>query len=251
MITRLLAALVVVALMTLPAEAQITIPNSFSVGGVIYSAQVNANFTTLGSNALNRAGGTITGNITVSAGVTIDGIDISDYLNQNVKTTATPSFAGLTITGTGASSLDIGGGLNAGTGNVALIDTTGKVPAFNTSYFASTLLTTYSETRTAPTIAAGALTINLALGTHFDVALNANITSLTVSNPPTTGTAGAFTIAFTADGTVRTISWPASFRWAGGVAPTMTGTNTKVDLISCVTYTAGTTYFCVIAGQNF
>lgn len=252
---RALVALLVALGWTSPAWAQISPTYTFASGTVISSSQVNANFALL-QNALNRTGGTITGNITVTAGVTIDGVDLSAWLDQSVKVAATPTFAGLTVTGAGAAALDVTGGINAGSGNVGIVDTTGKIPALSSTYFASLTnvslgFLSYTETKTAPTIAAGALTINLALGTHFTVALNANITAFTVSNPPAAGSAGAFTIAFTADGTVRTIAWPASFKWAGGVAPTMTGTNTKVDLVSCVTYDAGTSYYCVVAGQNF
>jgi hypothetical protein len=68
------------------AEAQISVSNTFSPGGTIYSAEVNQNFTTLSSNALNRTGGTITGNISVDAGVTIDGVDLSVGFPQNVLT---------------------------------------------------------------------------------------------------------------------------------------------------------------------
>ncbi|NBQ43741.1 MAG: hypothetical protein EBU23_15070, partial [Mycobacteriaceae bacterium] len=59
------------------ASAQISVPNSFSPGGTIYSTEVNANFAQLSSNALDRTGGTLTGNIAASAGVTIDGVDLS------------------------------------------------------------------------------------------------------------------------------------------------------------------------------
>lgn len=110
---------------------------------------------------------------------------------------------------------------------------------------------TYRETKTAPTIAAGALTLNLALGTHFTVALNANITSITISNPQTTGYAAAFTLALTADGTPRTITWPASVLWPSAVAPVMTSTNGKVDIFSFLSYNAGTTWYGFISGQNF
>ena len=44
-----------------------------------------------------------------------------------VGTGDSPQFTGLTISGTGASSLDVGGGINAGTGDVALIGTDGKI----------------------------------------------------------------------------------------------------------------------------
>lgn len=45
-------------------EAQITIPYNFTAGSTISSTQVNSNFSTLGSNSLNRTGGTMTGTLT-------------------------------------------------------------------------------------------------------------------------------------------------------------------------------------------
>ncbi len=44
-----------------------------------------------------------------------------------VGTGDSPQFTGLTVSGTGSSSLDVGGGLNIGTGNVSLIGTDGKI----------------------------------------------------------------------------------------------------------------------------
>jgi hypothetical protein len=273
---RFLSALLVGALLfALPSrvDAQITGLNSFSPNTRILSADVNFNFTKLADEALRRTGGAITGNITVDAAVTIDGIDLSAWLDQSVKIAATPTFAGLTVTGAGASALDVAGGINAGSGNVGIVDTTGKIPAISSTYFASlsgTNLTgvglldstnawggrqdfnaNYTETRTAPTISAGALTLNLNNGTHFDVALNANVTSLTISNPPISGRAGSFTLVFTADGTPRTVSWPASVKWAGATAPTLTSANGKKDVFTFITYDGGTSWLGFIAGLNF
>lgn len=50
-----------------------------------------------------------------------------------VGTGASPTFTGLTITGTGASALDVGGGLNIGTGNVALVNAAGKITALSST----------------------------------------------------------------------------------------------------------------------
>ena len=66
------------------ASAQISVPNSFSPGGTIYSTEVNQNFTQLASSALDRTGGTLTGNIAASAGVTIDGVDLSVGIPQTL-----------------------------------------------------------------------------------------------------------------------------------------------------------------------
>jgi hypothetical protein len=110
--------------------------------------------------------------------------------------------------------------------------------------------TPITESKTAPAIAAGALTINCANGNVFAVALNANVTSLTLSGAPASGTAIGITVALTADGTARTITWPASVKWAGGTAPTLTSTAGKVDIFVFCTWDGGTTWYAHIAGQN-
>jgi len=69
--------LLLVLLSPTVAKAQVNIPNTFAPGDVIYSSQANANFSSLGTNSLNRTGGTLTGNIAASAGVTVDGVDLS------------------------------------------------------------------------------------------------------------------------------------------------------------------------------
>lgn len=109
----------------------------------------------------------------------------------------------------------------------------------------------YGEVRTTPSISAGTLTLNLESGNVFGVSLNANITTLTIQNPSASGTACSFTLAFTADGTLRTVTWGASVKWAGGVAPTLTSTNGKVDIFVFTTWDAGTTWYGFTAGQNF
>ena len=109
----------------------------------------------------------------------------------------------------------------------------------------------YGETRTTPTINVGTLTLNLENGNVFGVALNANITTLTIQNPSASGTACSFTLAFTADGTPRTVTWGASVKWAGGVAPTLTSTNGKVDIFVFVTWDAGSNWYAFVSGQNF
>jgi hypothetical protein len=64
-----------------PISAQVVIPNTFVAGTTASAAQVNANFSALGAAALNRAGGTVTGNIAVDDGFTLDGVDLSAMLS--------------------------------------------------------------------------------------------------------------------------------------------------------------------------
>lgn len=109
----------------------------------------------------------------------------------------------------------------------------------------------YAETKTAPAISAGVLTLNIENGNTFDVSLNANVTTLTISNPPASGKVGSFTLIFTADGTQRTVTWPAAVKWPAGNAPTLTATNAKKDIFAFLTVDGGTNWFAVIVGQNF
>ena len=111
-------------------------------------------------------------------------------------------------------------------------------------------ITGLNEVKTAPTISAGVLNLNCALGNVFVVSLNAAITSITFSNIPT----GAYglTLAFTCDGTARAVTWPASVKWSGGTAPTLTSTNAKVDIFVLNVWDGtGTTWYAMVGGQNF
>lgn len=125
------AAIAIVLAGLIVGEAQITVPHVFTTSVPV--SQLNTDLSTLGAGALNRAGGTVTGNISVDSGVTIDGVDIGATLGG----TGDPSFDTVTVTGTGASAIDVAGGINAGSGNVGIVDTTGKIPAISSPYFAS------------------------------------------------------------------------------------------------------------------
>jgi hypothetical protein len=107
------------------------------------------------------------------------------------------------------------------------------------------------ETRTAPTISAGTLTLDCSAGSVFSVSLNANITTLTFTNIPTTGNSYTMILQFTADGTARSVTWPAAVKWANAAAPTLTSVNTKVDLFTLTTHDGGTTWYASTVGQNF
>jgi hypothetical protein len=62
-----LRSLVLVLLLAAPASAQITIPFTFTNGTVADATQVNADMSALGTAALNRTGGTMTGTLTSRA----------------------------------------------------------------------------------------------------------------------------------------------------------------------------------------
>lgn len=133
----------------------------------------------------------------------------------------------------------------------ALTDETGS----GSAVFATTpLLAGSKETKTAPAISTGVLTIDLAAGAMFAVSLNAAITSFTLSNIPASGQLSVFLLEFTCDGTPRAVTWTFSsvaVKWAAGAAPTLTSTNGKKDCFSFYTHDAGTTWIGVVIGQNY
>lgn len=114
------------------------------------------------------------------------------------------------------------------------------------------LIFNYIETKKAPTISSGTLTLDCENGKTqtFDVSLNANITTLTISNPLPSGNPSSFELWFTADGTARTVTWGASVKWPGANAPTPTSTNGKVDRFLFETKDGGTNWYPTIIGQN-
>jgi len=111
---------------------------------------------------------------------------------------------------------------------------------------------TFSEPTSSPSISTGTLVLDLSVSRVFTVSLNASVTTLTISNTPATASMTQnFTLILTADGTARTITWPASVKWANNDAPSLTSTNAKKDILSFVSTDAGTTWYGFIGGLNF
>jgi len=106
----------------------------------------------------------------------------------------------------------------------------------------------YGETVSTNNTSGAAATLDLENGNVFDLTLTANCT-ITLSNPPASGTAGSFTLIARQDATgSRTITWPASVKWAGGTAPTLTTTASAVDILTFTTVDAGSNWFGFSAG---
>lgn len=194
------------------------------------NVRVNTGTMTLGST------GSVAGGLLIS-GSTSGVVTINTAAAAGTWTLTLPTDDGsngyvLQTDGSGASSWSA----ISGTGNVVRATTP--------------TITGLNETKTAPSIAAGTLTIDCSAGNVFSVSLNADITTLTFTNVPTSGTSYALTLYFTADGTGRTITWGASVKWPNNTAPTLTSTNGKVDTFVLNTFDAGTTWYAFTAGQN-
>ena len=180
---------------------------------------------------------------TLATARNINGVSFNGSADITV-TAAAGTLTGSTLaSGVTASSLTSVGTLTSLTmgGTVSMADNVISRPRF----------TDYAETYTTPAISSGTLTLNLENGNVFRVSRNANITTLTISNPPASGNAGSFTLIFDANGTSYTITWPAAVKWPGGTAPTITTTNSRSDMFVFYTNNAGTTWYAMTAAQNF
>jgi hypothetical protein len=102
----------------------------------------------------------------------------------------------------------------------------------------------YGETKQDVT-GATSTTVDIESGNVAVISLGTAITTLTISNPPATGTAGSITLVFVKDnsGTSRSITFPASFVFSdqSGTPAALTVAN-SVLIVSAVTYDAGTTW---------
>lgn len=114
------------------------------------------------------------------------------------------------------------------------------------------VLKDYTEEQTSPSSSSGTLTLDIENGNHFATTLTENVTTLTISNPAASGTVQPITIKFTQDGIGSwTVAFPASFKWSGGSAPTITATAGAVDWVSAWTDDGGTTWYANVMGQAY
>jgi hypothetical protein len=206
--------------------------------------------------------------IIAGTGVSIAGGNTIN-IGQAVSTLSSPSFAGMTLTGLNVSGLVA----NSASGVLSTVGTTGtglvvkeNTPtlitpilgvASATSINAGTITATsaivsngdisakrFKLTMPSAITAAATTTIDMSSGNVFTVNLSANITTLTLTNAGV----GTYLIKFFQNVGSKTVAFPAGWKWAGGVIPTLTATINKLDIVTLIY--DGTTYYATIV-QNF
>lgn len=217
-------------------------------------------FTGLTSNGLTypSADGTAGQSIVTDGAGTLSFASGANPFDQDLNTTDPVSFTGLTNNGLiyptadgtagqviatdGAGTLSFASGANPFD---QTLDTTSEA-----TFDKLTLTGSIFEQQSVAAFSSGTLTLDLNEGNVFTHDLTANVTTVTINNIPGNNAAVGLTILIEADGTARTIAWPAAFKWPGGTAPTITGTNGKTDIFVAFTYDGGTTFMAFVAGQN-
>lgn len=108
----------------------------------------------------------------------------------------------------------------------------------------------YTELSNAIT-ATASTNIDCSLGNIYNITMSANITTLSFSNVPSSGRVYNATLILNQDVTGnRTVTWPASVKFPGGTAPTLSGPS-KVDIVTLMTVNGGTTWYAFVGGLNF
>jgi hypothetical protein len=100
---------------------------------------------------------------------------------------------------------------------------------------------------TAVTSSSGTVTLNAALGDYFTFALSENVTTIAFSNLPGAGKGCTLMVRITQDATPRTVAWPASFRWVGGVDGVVSTAAGAVDVLALTTFDNGTTWHATLS----
>jgi hypothetical protein len=206
--------------------------------------------------------------IVAGTGVSIAGGNTVN-IGQAVSTSNSPSFVGMTLSGLSVNGLVA----NSAAGVLSTVGTTGTglvvkqtsptliTPilgvASATSLNAGTITATSAITSngdisakrfklTMPSAIAAAATtsIDMSTGNVFTVNLAANITTLTLTN----SVVGTYLIKFAQTVGSKTVAFPAGWRWAGGITPSITTTINKLDIVTLIY--DGTTYYATIV-QNF
>lgn len=95
----------------------------------------------------------------------------------------------------------------------------------------------------------GTIGIDLANGNMHYGTLAGN-TTFTFTGA-TNGSECEFVLSITQDSTPRTITWPASVKWAGGVAPTLSTGSGAIDQFVFRTRDGGTTWYGALIGKGF
>jgi len=178
---------------------------------------------------------------TLSASSIVSGVGFTNYLASPPAIGGTAAAAGTftSLTATGTTTIGSStGALQAASGVVSVGTLTIGNGGTNSTnqQGANQNLTTATSTITQGT----GLTVNWGTSNAFYLSLGANSTITTFSNAVD---GQVITVEVKQNGGSFTLTWPASVKWSGGTAPTMTATNGKYDVYTFIYNSSLSIYF--------
>lgn len=210
---------------------------TFSAGTKAKAAEVNSNFTII-RNAVNNFAVFKDVAATISATITFSAAPVLAVGASIVTGGLAIAAGGITVVGNSSITGTLGGitGLTVASGGAVISGGNLRVASGQGS----------SAQFDVGNSGAGTAVVDWDRGNSQKITLTGNAT-LQFGNP----LAGAhYFLRISQDATgSRTVTWPAAVHWSNGVAPTLTTTASRVDLVAF--YYDGTTYFGVLVAANF
>lgn len=177
--------------------------------------------------------GTFSGNVSLTFSARgeqgVAGNDGVDGATGSVSAASALTLQGqAAITSTGADEIDV---VNVNNQLRARLESDGAELVFAFLELAQSFTKAQRVTPVALSISSGVVNIDASLSNIYTLTLNANVTSVTISNL-TAGTNFDLHITQDATGGRTMTGWNSAFDWAGGTAPTITSAATAKDFIS-------------------
>jgi len=98
----------------------------------------------------------------------------------------------------------------------------------------------------------GGLSLDLNNGNIIYLNQGANATSVSLTNAPNSHAVSFTIVRKNTAGSALSITWGSAFKWpSGGTAPTLTNTSNAIDILTFITFDAGTTIYSIKTGTNF
>jgi hypothetical protein len=175
-------------------------------------------------------------------------LSAADWLVFNTKQATIAAGAGISVTG--GNTIQIGQSIattSISTGTISATSmSTGSLVTSSTITAAGDISAKrFKLTMPATTTAASTTTLDLSTGNVFTINLGLNVTTFNLTNP----VVGTYLIKFVQDATgTRDVTFPSSWKWAGGTAPNLTNTAGKLDIVTLIY--DGSSYYATIV-QNF
>jgi hypothetical protein len=96
---------------------------------------------------------------------------------------------------------------------------------------------------------AGVVTLDLSVANIFKLTVDGGVSDIAVTNAPTSGNVGGFTLILVGDGTPRVFIWGNEFTFRDG-APAIPSTNGNTSILTFFTANNGTEYVGLMVIEN-
>jgi hypothetical protein len=204
--------------------------------------------------SITNGSGTITIATTGGGGtVTSVGLTAPAFLSVSGSPVTGSGTLGLSYSGTPLPVANGGTGLTSYTANGILYASgTGTLASGSALQWTGTNLAVSGGASTpvvAVTFSATAMTVNCQLSNTFSTTFTANVTVAPTISNPSDGQTINWRITQDATGS-RTMTWPTSFKWAGGVAGVLSTAANSVDML-VATYYSSTGYWYASLSKGF